>query len=68
MKKQLLVLGSMIIAASMALVANGTPTPPVPQTPLIAYNPAAEPTRIRPLIPQLKRPPIPRIQPPLPQS
>jgi hypothetical protein len=33
MKKQLLVLGSMIIAASMALVANGTPTPPVPQTP-----------------------------------
>ena len=33
MKKQLLVLASVIVAASMALAASGTPTPPVPQAP-----------------------------------
>ena len=33
MKKQLLVLVAVIVAASMALAANGTPTPPVTQTP-----------------------------------
>ena len=33
MKKQLLVLVAVIVAACMALAANGTPTPPVTQTP-----------------------------------
>ena len=33
MKKQLLVLVAVIVAASMALAANGTPIPPVTQTP-----------------------------------
>jgi hypothetical protein len=33
MKKQLLVLVAVIVAASMALAANGNPTPPVTQTP-----------------------------------
>ena len=32
MKKQLLVLVAVIVAACMALAANGTPTPPVIQT------------------------------------
>ena len=33
MKKQLVVLAAVIVAAFMALAANGTPTPPVTQTP-----------------------------------
>jgi hypothetical protein len=33
MKKHLLVLAAVIVSACMALAANGTPTPPVPQTP-----------------------------------
>ena len=33
MKKHLLVLAAVIVSACMALAANGTPTPPVTQTP-----------------------------------